>query len=195
MKELLKFVEFTSKFREVKRMIKFSDGTNENDAEHSLQLALVAWYVVSSNNLDLDINLILKYSIAHDLVEIYAGDTPAPVHKEFDKERETKAKREEEAALRIRGEFAEFEELHQIIEEYERKDSREAKFVSALDKIMPLMNIYLDGGHSWKLHHISFEDSVNSRRDKIKESPEVEKYFKEIVEILRSKPDLFTPLD
>jgi putative hydrolase of HD superfamily len=190
MEQLLKFIELTRKFRDVERMIRFKDGTNENDAEHSYQLAITAWYLVESNKLDLDIGKVLRYALAHDLVEAYAGDTPSDVHRKYEAERNTKKHREEEAALRLREEFKEFPDLHEIIEHYEKREDEESKFVYALDKIMPILNIYLDDGYSWKANNVSVEDVVQYKKEKIAESPIIQKYFDYLVPMIRNLPGL-----
>ena len=76
LKNIIKFVNLLNKFRQVERVI-HSNGKDrmENDVEHSYQLAMLSWYIISTNNLDLNLDLILKYSLVHDLVEVYAGDT------------------------------------------------------------------------------------------------------------------------
>jgi len=192
MNQLLSFVALTKKFRDVKRMITFSDGSRENDAEHSFQLAITAWYLIDAEKLSLDANKVFKYALAHDLVETYAGDTPAAIHKKFAKDSETKKEREEQAARRLKQEFPEFAELHEIIDRYEKRADEEARFVNALDKILPLMNIYLDEGHSWKVHSIGLEDLIANKRERIKDSPSIEKYFGMIEKLLRAKPSLFS---
>lgn len=189
MEKLLEFTVFLQKFREVKRMIKFKDGSSENDAEHSFQLAVTAWYIVSTNNLKLNLEKILMYALAHDLVEAYAGDTPA-IHKDYENERGTKKAREEEAARRMHKEFGNFKDLHEIIERYEERDDEESRFVYALDKMMPVLNIYLQDGYSWKINNISIDDVVEYKKDKIAESGTIKKYFDEVVPLLRKLPGL-----
>lgn len=185
MDQLLRFIELTKKFREVKRMIRFKDDTLESDPEHSFQLAVTAWYIVEANKLDLDLGLIFKYALAHDLVEVYAGDTPSSVHREYESARETKKAREEEAAERIKEEFPEFSGLHSIIHAYERREDEESKFVYALDKLMPALNIYLDDGYSWKVNDVRIEDVIEYKKDQIAESPEIKKYFDMLVPLLQ----------
>lgn len=184
MDKLLQFVEFTRKFRAVDRMVQFPDGRHENDAEHSYQLALIAWYILSKDNLSLDTGKVLKYALIHDLVEVYAGDTPAAVHRNFEEERSTKEEREELAARRMQDEFPEFNELHDLIHKYEERGDEEARFVYALDKMMPIFNIYLDKGHSWKVYGVKIEDVIEYKKDKIAESKEVKKYFDLIIPLI-----------
>jgi len=49
-------------------------GTNrhENDIEHSMTVAILCWYIHDKYNLDLNLELILKYALTHDFVERYA---------------------------------------------------------------------------------------------------------------------------
>ena len=74
--DLIEFTKFTHSFQQIKRVI-YANGEdrNENDAEHSYQLAMACWLVVETKKLKLDLNKIVKYALVHDLVEIYAGDT------------------------------------------------------------------------------------------------------------------------
>ena len=50
----------------------------ENDAEHSWHMALCAMTLKEYSNLgEIDMEKVLKLILIHDIVEIYAGDTPA----------------------------------------------------------------------------------------------------------------------
>jgi len=194
MNELLKFIELTQEFKAVRRKVVLAkEGREENDAEHSYQLAVVAWYLISTQGLKLDLELVLKYALVHDLVEVYAGDTPA-IQKGYDEKQKTKHKREEDAAKKLTKEFPEFPEMHEFIGAYELKADEESRFVYALDKIIPIMNIYLDKGHSWKLHDISLQDLIDNKTDKVKASPEIKKYFEEIVELLKIEQATLFPI-
>jgi putative hydrolase of HD superfamily len=75
-KNILNFVDFTIKFNQLKRTI-FATGEDrlENDSEHSFQLAMVSWYIISTKRLKYNIDKVIQYALVHDLVEIYAGDT------------------------------------------------------------------------------------------------------------------------
>jgi putative hydrolase of HD superfamily len=46
----------------------------ENDTEHSYNLAMTAWYLAAYFP-ELDKNKLIRYALVHDLVEIHAGDT------------------------------------------------------------------------------------------------------------------------
>jgi putative hydrolase of HD superfamily len=189
---LIEFVKFTNEFRKIERKIYATGHPHpENDSEHSFQLALVAWYIIDSKKLMLDISATIRYALAHDLVEIYAGDTF--IYTKDLAEKESKKEREEKAAIRIRNEFPEFPELHNLIDDYEEKSDPESRFIYALDKILPVITIYLDGGKGWHEWHVPLEGLLESKTSKVALSPEIEKYFHELVEILKKDEEKLFP--
>jgi putative hydrolases of HD superfamily len=184
------FMELINQFQRIDRQImRHGEDRLENDAEHSYQLAMAAWYINDSEKLGLDSNLLLRYALVHDLVEVYAGDTFA--YTTDVEERTSKASREAEAAERIAREFPEFGSLHETIHEYEKRDSREARFVYALDKLLPVIGIYLDEGRTWHKNGVTLQMIRDYKTSKIAESPEVEPYFRELVAVLEAQPSLF----
>lgn len=185
--KLLKFTKFLNKFREVERVI-YRNNKNEweNDAEHSYQLTMLAWYLIDTHKLDLDLDKVLKYCLAHDLVETYAGDTF--IYDDVS----DKEKREHDALQKIKQEFTEFPNLILHIEQYEKKDDPESRFVYALDKIEPMLAIYLDKGRIWKDKKITIDMILKNKTPKVALDPTIKKYFEEIVEILKKEPQLFT---
>lgn len=73
---IINFTKLLNKFCDIERVIHSNGGDRlENDVEHSYRLAMLAWYIISSNKLSLDLDLVIKYALVHDLVEVYAGDT------------------------------------------------------------------------------------------------------------------------
>jgi len=188
--DIIKFSELLNQFRLVNRMI-LVNGENryENDVEHSYQLAMLAWYITSSSKMDFDITKVLQYALAHDLVEVYAGDTYAYTNnKEL---RESKEQREHEAAQRIKKELPEFSELHEMINGYEKREDKESRFVYALDKLQPTIQIYADNGRTWQEINLSLE-RIFEKKDKIAVSPEVKLWFDELCELLsQNEQELF----
>jgi putative hydrolase of HD superfamily len=73
---LIAFEELLLRFRTIERMIPlpFSSQENENDAEHSYALAMTAWFL-APHFPHLDRDEVIRMALAHDLVELYAGDT------------------------------------------------------------------------------------------------------------------------
>lgn len=146
-KQLIDFINFTHEFREVVRVARSPYGQRfENDTEHSYQIAMVAWFLIDQDKLNFNKELCFMYALAHDLVEVYAGDTYI-----FDKNRVTSQhQREKKALLKIKKRFPHFKNLITTIENYEERKDEESKFIYALDKIIPPLQIYLEEG---KLYH------------------------------------------
>jgi len=185
---VINFVKLLNKFRDIERVIHSNGGDRwENDVEHSYQLAMLAWYIISTKKLNLNLDLIIKYSLVHDLVEVYAGDTYIYTKDKFLKN--NKEKREKESLIKMKQEFSEFPEIFNLIEEYEKKDLVEAKFVYALDKIEPILNIYTNGGRTWKEKNITIEMLIENKKDKIKLFPEFEEFFDDIIEMINKEKE------
>ena len=189
---LFDFVGLLDKFRSVERAI-YVENTDrrENDAEHSYNLAMLAWYIAEGNNLDLDRGLILKYALVHDLVEAYAGDTFlfAP---NGENNHDNKADREKKAKEKLLANFSEFGDLREVINGYEKKETPESRFVYALDKIIPIFNVYNDNGRLWKEQKVTLEMIIDFKKDKVAMSPEIEPYFNELIALLKeNKKEVF----
>ncbi len=149
---LSSFIAMTQKLRTVERMVFFAwSDRQENDLEHSCQLSMFAWLVMDYMKLPLDKERVLKYALVHDIVEVYAGDTnpwdPAMV--------QTKKDREHASFLKLKEEFGDSTDMFDTIHAYEEKADDEAKFVYALDKLIPEFNILLDNGRSYKHFHVT----------------------------------------
>lgn len=184
LEQILDFVGFINRLQRVERRILINNSERfENDLEHQYQLALVAWYLIKSEKLKLNLRKTIQYALAHDIVEIYAGDTWV-----FDDEhRKTKVERELAAVERIQKEFPEFSNLGQIIKKYEARQDKESRFIYALDKLVPILNIYLDGGRNWKRQKVSLQKITTKKLPMVTSSPIVRKYFDQIVRRLRKE--------
>ncbi len=175
-KRLLSFLELTLQFRDVYRSIKIPGKVStENDAEHSYQLALFAWYIAQTDKLPLDTNRIVKYALVHDFVEVYAGDIDT--HSNDAEALKLKPKKEEEARKRLLTELPEFTEFHDAILEYEHKNTEEARFVYAVDKIIGDMNVYLEGNSVNVEKGLTIDQIRKNKDPKIAHSPYIEKYW------------------
>lgn len=163
--------------------------TLENDTEHSYNLAMTAWYLCRWFP-DLDRDQIIRYAVAHDLVEVYAGDTY--IYGDA-KELASKQKREADALVRLEKEWNDFPDMTATIREYEKRENNEAKFVYALDKIMPIMIIFINNGHSWKDGDVTVQMLHEAKINKVSESPEILPYFHELHELLLEHPEIIRP--
>lgn len=139
------FLKEINKFKEVERLVYSSaNKRRESDADHAWHLSMYAWLLSSHHDKEIDLLKVIKMALVHDLVEIYAGDTNG--HASMD-EKLLKRKREREAADKMFSMLPEklnFE-LRNLWEDYENKASSEAKYVWALDKITPYVQVMLFG--------------------------------------------------
>lgn len=165
--KLVIFLNFLYKFRQVKRVANIQEepSRRENDVEHSYMLTMYIWYICTIYKLDVDLSKVLKYSLVHDLVETYAGDTYAYASKS---ELDAKKEKEHNAFLKIKSEFADFPEMISLIQEYEDKDinDKEARLVYSLDKTIDPLNAYIQNT-IWKEMDLPYNILLDSKRAKI----------------------------
>lgn len=182
--QLEKFVTFLHEVERIKRVARRPDETEPtNTAEHTFEVAMTCWYIASLEGLPLNFEKILKYALAHDLIEAYAGDTYV-----FDTEKQLdKSERERKAVLQIEHEFAEFTDLIQTIHNYEAKADPESRFVYAADKLIDPLNISLEKGTTlWKDKNVSYQ-AIRSYKDaKIAKDETIKNLWEELVAKLES---------
>jgi putative hydrolase of HD superfamily len=195
--ELIRWVRFTNEFRSIERLIWFKGVKGrERNGEHTYQLILVAWYLVSRRAKHLDLFLVLMYIIVHDLVETYAADTPAFAGKagRYAKviSRKDKKQREEKALQRIDREWGGIvPDIVEKIKAYERQEDDESRFVYALDKLVAELNIFEDNGRTDKMLGLTLEEKIAYKHPRIAKDPLLLKYYDEFCEFLAYRPDLY----
>jgi putative hydrolase of HD superfamily len=169
LKKQLAFVLEADKLKQVsRRTILIDRSREENSAEHSWHIALMALtlgqYV---NEQDIDLLHVLKLMLVHDLVEIDAGDTYC-----YDEPgMAARASQEVKAAERVFGILPgdQATELRGLWDEFEARETPEARFAAALDRLQPLLFNYKTDGAVWKKHGIK-RQQVISRNQVIGES-------------------------
>lgn len=190
-KRLIELQRLLMKFSHVERVIHRQRPDRdapirENDTEHSYNLALTAWYLADNFD-DLDSNIVIRFALVHDLVEVHAGDTYAYADKAT---LNSKEEREAKALVKLKEEWSDFPEMIKDIEAYESRETNEAKFVYALDKIMPIMTIYINNGYTWKQEGITLGQLEAIKVNKVAVSEKIVPYYEELIEILRKSPEL-----
>ena len=96
---------------------------------------------------------VLKMVVAHDIVEIDAGDTFL-----FDTVgAKDKAAREQAAADRLFGLLPDDQaiELRALWDEFEARETADSRFANALDRLIPLLLNYHSGGRTWQENGIT----------------------------------------
>lgn len=129
--------ELALRFGRVDRITYHEDGTTrESDTDHTVMLGLVACAFASQHLHELNPSLIAEFALVHDLVEVYAGDTNTLRIDEDQKV--AKKQREHEAKDRIEAEFLfTLPWLPIMIHMYEQQLCSEARYVKAMDKLLP----------------------------------------------------------
>lgn len=117
------------------RATRHADGsTPETVTTHTVMLALIAGQFASEQS-DLDVGRVVTLALVHDLVEALVGDTDSyRISPEAKAEKEA---REAEGLRLLRAEAGHHRWLMEAIDEYEAKQTAEARVVYILDKAMP----------------------------------------------------------
>ena len=160
----IEFIAECDKLKEVFRQtLNTGSRRAENDAEHSWHLCLCVIVLAEHANAPgLDVLRVLKMVIAHDLVEIDAGDTFAYDVAAMVNQHE----REAIAAERIFGllppdQAAEFRALW---DEFEAKETAEARFATAVDRFQPMLLNCRSQGAAWNRHGVTHDRVVARNR-------------------------------
>lgn len=146
-----------------------AEDRQETDAEHSWHMAIMVPLLSKYSNEPIDEGHTIKLCLAHDLVEIYAGDTYC-----YDaKASEDKEDREKASAEKLFSMLDEplKTEIHSLWLEFEAGQTPEAKFAAAMDRVQPLLLNLERNGRSWIRNGIYFSQ-VEKRIEKIKDGSE-----------------------
>lgn len=177
----LKFSAEIDKMTQVyRRTLLISGVRQENDAEHSWHVAVMALlfkeYCIEEPNVERAIKML----VVHDLIEIYAGDTFA-----YDvKGNRDKAEREALAADKLYSQLPEEQgaELRALWEEFDAMETVDAKYAACMDRLQPLLHNTLTEGHTWR-DGGAVRPQVEERSAIIKEfMPEVYNWIKKNID-------------
>lgn len=119
----------------------------ENDAEHSWHLALMVLLLAEYADEPIDVGHAIKLVIIHDMVEIYAGDSPV-----FDAAAVVdQVEREIAAAERLFTMLPPDQagEIRALWDEFEAAQTPEARFCKAMDRLEPMLLNWLNRGGTW----------------------------------------------
>lgn len=178
-------VEFVQEAEKLKRILRRNlllDGSRrENSAEHSWSLGILAMVFAEYAPPGTDLAKVAWMVLIHDIVEVDAGDTfvyddPSVLA--------TQAEREEAAADRL---FAllpadQAAEVRKLWDEFEDRQSDEARFARALDRLHPMLANYRNEGGTWQANGITAKQ-VRGRVELIKDgSPELGRYATALVD-------------
>jgi len=134
-------------FSRISRRTYHEDGLREeSDSDHTVMLGFIACSFAKEYAPHLDLGKVAQLSLVHDLVEVYAGDTMTGKIQDTS-EIETKKEREHAAFLRIEKEFGKtLSWIPETIASYESLETKEARFVKTMDKVLPKITHLLNNG-------------------------------------------------
>lgn len=155
--KLLKDMEFImelDKLKTIERRIKvIGQDRKESVAEHSWHISLMAMLLAEYTNEEIDLLKVIKMLLIHDLVDIYAQDMSYD-----DNDSEASQKEKELAAaekLYAMLDRHKADELRELWDEFEARETAESIFANLMDKLQPLLMNYKNDGGTWKdLFHI-----------------------------------------
>ena len=170
MKERIeKQLEFALEIDKVKNIFRQTHvsgySRNENDAEHSWHMAIMAYLLREYANEKVDIAKVMLMCLIHEIVEIDAGDTYAYDEAGL----KTQKLREDAAKERIFSILPEEQkaEFIALFDEFEAYETPESKFAHAMDNLQPLMLNNSNGGRDWREHGVTAKQ-VYGRQEKTK---------------------------
>lgn len=177
----LDFLREIDRLKTVERRTLLTDRSRrENAAEHSWHLAVMAMlFMEHAGGGGLDAGRVIRMLLVHDIVEVDAGDTFAYDAEGYgDKE-----ERETRAAQRLFGLLPDDQraELMDLWREFEARQTPEAKFASALDRLQPMIHNYLTEGHTWRQHGITARQVAERNREIAEGSPELWRFAERLI--------------
>lgn len=152
----------------------------ENSAEHSWHLATMALLLQEYAAETVDVARVIQMALVHDLVEIDAGDTFV-----YDAVGEQdKAEREQRAADRLFGLLPEdqHKEIRELWEEFEARETAEARFAAALDRLQPILHNFWTQGRAWRAHGITARQVRQSNCHMADGSPQLWQFVERLIE-------------
>ena len=181
LEQQMEFLREIDKLKMIGRQTYLSDGVRkENDAEHSWHLAMCALVLKEYMPEPVDAARTVELVLAHDLVEIYAGDAYA-----YDQAaQEAQHQKEVEAAQKLFGILPEEQGRYfrSLWEEFEACESPEARFARVLDNCQPLLLNDASGGKSWREHGILAEQ-VYKRNERVRQwAPRLWEYLEGMIQ-------------
>lgn len=120
----------------------------ENDAEHSWHLALMVSVLAEHADEPIDVGHTIELVLVHDLVEVYAGDTPL-----YDRvDPRVQQQREERAAEELFGILPpdQTRRVRALWDEFEARATPEARFAKAMDRLQPTLLNWMARGGTWQ---------------------------------------------
>jgi len=129
-KKLTDFFTISERLECEQRLAKLSDGSKQTVASHSWNMSIMAITLQPYLTKSVDITRVLKLCILHDLPESIAHDIP--LHEQTDAIKKQKHIQEHQAIDKITN-LLQDDEIQDLFDEYELRQTPESKLVKLLD--------------------------------------------------------------
>lgn len=183
---LLLLSSVVNRFIDVKRAT-IRNGKPETDGEHTLHLQSLAVAYAAEYHPGLDLGRVSLYSLAHDFIEVYAGDVNSL--KATPEEIATKALQEKLAFDKLKRELGGvWPAWINLIERYELLADSEARFVKVFDKCDPAFSHLKNGGEVLLSLGIATSEEYRTRNSVVRER--MEYYADEFPDVLAIREEL-----
>jgi len=137
--------DLTKGLSDVERTPRHSDGEREDNVQHSFSLIIATRAIAEKFYPNLNLDKIITFATVHDMLELETGDVAT--FKFSEHEQQEKRRREEEVEHIVLERLSKISlNLASALEEYEKQNCREARFVRAVDKILPIVTDNLGDG-------------------------------------------------
>lgn len=145
----------------------------ENSAEHSWHLAMACWAFAELLEGEFDTEKLLKLALVHDLGEMEAGDTFL-----YSKDRSKAHLEERKCVERIDSHAGNpIGDIAELWEEQETGDSKEARLLKVIDRLLPFLHNMSSNGRAWQDNDIHKSQVMNMHHFIESENPEIYEWF------------------
>lgn len=153
--KIINFMHYLEEVCVVDRDLLLFNGTTENDAMHIFKLSFLVMLITPYLKTPVDSLKMLEMALVHDIAEGKTGDYTAANQRINPELKKEKQQREAQAIKEIKSLLPPplNKKIYSLYQEYEKKETIEAKIVSALDKLEANLqaNRYKDGNvRYWK---------------------------------------------
>jgi putative hydrolases of HD superfamily len=162
------------KLKSVNRRTYINGGERvENSAEHSWHLAMACWTFAELLEDDFNLLKLIKLALVHDLGEIDAGDTFL-----YGSARSNAHIEERECVNRLSSYNGNtIADLAALWEEQEIGQTKEAKLLKVIDRLLPFLHNITSEGRAWRDNGITRTQVLNVHQFIEYESAEIHAWF------------------
>jgi len=183
---ILKFLHFANNLKYELRHSWGTDGRRESVAEHCWRISLMAMLLAPYLKNKVDLEKTLKMLIVHDIIEVEVGDTPTQDYQYSKTATKSKETKEQRAIINVQKILSSNtgDEIRSLWEEFEERNTEEAKFAVSLDKMEIRMQHNENPIETWSEFEIprglfaadrycEFDDTIKQFNELVKDEAEV----------------------